>query len=135
MKKTHIHSLRRIASMSIQMVNALLIHKKGEESRYLKYDSEKEMANMAKGFSPLSGRVQANSFPRRLGGCDWKWVRSCRLKPAFRPPWNAGFSRQPRSARAHLITPAGGWHYTFALTSAKAYGGPCPSLPEPVRRP
>jgi hypothetical protein len=27
------------------------------------------------------------------GGCNWKWVRSCRLKPAFRPQWNAGFSR------------------------------------------
>src|SRR5712692_716311 len=38
-------------------------------------------------------------------GCDWKWVRSCRLKPAFRPQWNAGFSRQPRSAHPHLITP------------------------------
>src|SRR5258708_1947027 len=38
-------------------------------------------------------------------GCDGKWVRSCRLKPAFRPQWNAGFSRQPRSAHPHLITP------------------------------
>src|SRR5438309_6871542 len=108
MKKTHIHSLRRIASMSIQSVNAVLIHKKGEESRYLKYDSEKEMANMATGFSPLSGLVQANSYPRRLGGWDWKWVRSCRLTPAFRPQWNAGFSRQPRSARPHLITTSNG---------------------------
>src|SRR5947209_7871634 len=38
-------------------------------------------------------------------GSDWKWVRGCRLKPAFRPQWNAGFSRQPRSAHPHLITP------------------------------
>src|SRR5207245_2464598 len=29
----------------------------------------------------------------RSSGCDWKWVRGCRLKPAFRPQWNAGFSR------------------------------------------
>src|SRR5258707_10012848 len=98
MKKTHIHSLRRIASMSIQSVNTVLINKKGEESRYLKYDSEKETANMATGFSSLSGLIQANSFPRRLCGCDWKWVRICRLKPAFRPQWNAGFSRQPRAS-------------------------------------
>src|SRR5713226_4114381 len=47
-----------------------------------------------------------SSNPFRSGGCDWKWVRSCRLKPAFRPQWNAGFSRQPRSAHPHLITPA-----------------------------
>src|SRR6266446_2693805 len=40
-------------------------------------------------------------------GCDWKWVRNCRLKPAFRPQWNAGFSRQPRSAHPHLITRSG----------------------------
>src|SRR5216684_607381 len=40
-----------------------------------------------------------------IDGCDWKWGRSCRLKPAFRPQWNAGFSRQPRSAHPHLITP------------------------------
>src|SRR5438876_3465784 len=38
-------------------------------------------------------------------GCDWNWVRSCRLKPAFRLQWNAGFSRQPRSTHPHLITP------------------------------
>src|SRR5438477_8811854 len=33
-------------------------------------------------------------------GCDWKWVRGCRLKPAFQPQRNAGFSRQLRSAHA-----------------------------------
>jgi len=102
MKKTHIHSLRRIASMSIHSVKAVLIHKKGEESRYLKYDSEKEMANMATGFSSLSGLIQANSFPRRLCGCDWKWVRICRLKPAFRPQWNS------REVRAQSAQPTAG---------------------------
>src|SRR5207245_5006735 len=37
-----------------------------------------------------------------IGG---KVVGSCRLKPAFRPQWNSGFSRQPGSAHPHLITP------------------------------
>src|SRR5713101_178831 len=36
--------------------------------------------------------VKPNAFRLPELGCDWKWVRSCRLKPAFRPQWNAGFS-------------------------------------------
>ena len=51
----------------------------------------------------ISPRIK--SSPALAPGCDWKWLGSCRLKPAFRPQWNAGFSRQPRSAHPHLITP------------------------------
>src|SRR5260370_34900178 len=54
---------------------------------------------------PKLGRVQSVKLEPGASGCGWKWVRSCRLKPAFRPQWNAGFSRQPRSAHPHLITP------------------------------
>src|SRR5713101_6571573 len=51
--------------------------------------------------------LRAQKSPAVGSGCDWQWVRSCRLMPAFRPQWNAGFSRQPRSAHPHLITAIG----------------------------
>src|SRR5713101_5767891 len=52
---------------------------------------------------PKLGRVQSLKLEPGASGCGWKWVRSCRLKPAFRPQWNAGFSRQPRSAPQHFF--------------------------------
>src|SRR5438445_7359464 len=73
-----------------------------------------EPAHSRRNYSPVRGDIfveprqkdyPAPSGAASSGGCDWKWVRSCRLKPAFRPQWNAGFSRQPRSAHPHLITP------------------------------
>jgi hypothetical protein len=61
-------------------------------------------------------------------------VRNCRLKPAFRPQWNAGFSRQPRSAHPHLITPPpqrrvsveterANWIRSAAMEGSRGQGG------------
>src|SRR6266567_6831958 len=61
-------------------------------------------------YSTCVTRGQPRTFAGATDGCDWKWGRSCRLKPAFRPQWNAGFSRQPRSAHPHLITPSNSEH-------------------------
>src|SRR5437899_641924 len=68
------------------------------------------LASVSEG-ETISPNRQCKAIPLAgpFGGCDWKWVRSCRLKPAFRPQWNAGFSRQPRSAHPHLIIPPFGW--------------------------
>jgi hypothetical protein len=118
---------------------------RGRSSRFR---NNLELAELARAAASAIARLFARcDSQRRLGepvelsrqyssGCDWKWVRGCRLKPAFRPQWNAGFSRQPRSAHSHLTTPYSSGRFGW-LSLVPPHPRPLPQgegTPHPARR-